>query len=291
MNLVPKNLSRLGYRSLLKFNAKSPTILVIAGVVGLGATAVLASRASRKVDPIIDKHKKARAEIGIIANDRARQLELGHLYRKTGVELGKLYGPTLFVGMTSAISVLGGHNILRGRQIATMAAYSGLIEQFSGYRKRVAQTLGDDVERGLYEGARGEWEEDPEHRGEYKLQPKYDVDNQSYLRPWFDQTNYNWTRDALSNYLFLKGVQSHMNNLLQIRGHVFLNEVFDALAMPRCKEGQVQGWLYNSPKGDNIVDFGFMTSNDPQTVAFRNHVENIVKLNFNVDEGIIWNLI
>jgi Family of unknown function (DUF6353) len=292
MTFIPKSLTRLSGRTLLKLNAGSPTILVVAGVVGLGATAVLASKASRKIDPILDHHKQARAEIGYnVKGNRVQQKKVAYLYLETGGDLLKLYGPTLFVGTCSTVAILGGHNILRSRQLATMAAYSGLVEQFKSYRKRVADTWGEDVEKGIYEGARGEYIEDPDHKGEYKLVPKFDPDlEQSYLRPWFDEANTNWTRDPLANYLFLKGVQSHMNNLLQIRGHVFLNDVYDALRMERCREGAIAGWVWNSDRGDNYVDFGFMTSIDPHTVAFRNRAEKTVRLNFNID-GTIWDQI
>jgi hypothetical protein len=293
MNLVPKSVSRLGGRTLLKLNAGSPTILVVAGVVGLGATAVLAAKATRRIDPILDEHKQARAAIGYgdVEYKKSHQKEIVRLYGHTSFELTKLYGPTLFVGTTSAVAVLGGHRILRTRHIATMAAYSGLMEQFNAYRKRIAQTLGEDMERSIYQGARGEYQE-TEIKGEYKLAPKYDNDGlpASYLTPWFDETNVHWSRDPVHNYLFLKGVQQHANNMLRIRGHVFLNDVLDDLRIPRRPEGAVTGWLYNSETGDNYIDFGFMTGDDPHTVAFRNGVEKTVRLNFNID-GPIWNLI
>lgn len=291
-NLVPKSITRMGGRTLLKLNASSPTILVVSGVVGLGATAVLAARATRHIDPIIEEHQKARAFVDErpYVNKRERQRSLMHLYTKTAFEFTKLYGPTLFVGTASAVSVLGGHKILRGRQIATMAAYSGLLEQFNGYRQRVVKTLGEDMERQIYEGANGEYVEDPDHKGEYKLKPKFGELNQdSYLRPWFDERNVNWTRDPQANYFFLKSVQTHMNNLLHIRGHVFLNDVYDALKLERTSEGAILGWVFGGGK-DDFVDFGFMTGSDPQTVAFRNGVERNVQLNFNVD-GVIWDLI
>lgn len=288
MNILPKTVTRLGYRTALKLNASSPTLLVVAGVVGLGATAVLAARATRNIDPILEKHKEVRAEIGYIGNNRGRQKDLATLYMATGVELSKLYGPTLFVGGASALAVLGGHNILRQRQIATLAAYSGLFEQFQSYRGRVARTLGADVERGIYNGAHGEWTEDENHKGEYKLLPKWeDSDPDNYLRPWFDESNPNWKHDPQAVYLFLKGVQQHMNNRLQVRGHVFLNEVFDALGMPRQPEGQIAGWIWNTKEGDNMVDFGFMTGMDPDTVAFREGKTSDVRLNFNID-GSVW---
>jgi hypothetical protein len=167
MKYLPNSVSRAGYKTALKLSAKSPTILVVAGVVGLGATAFLAAKATRKLDPILDDHSKMRIMIEetVYETDKERQRALAKLYTGTTVELGKLYGPTVFVGATSAIAVLGGHKIIRGRQIATMAAYSGLMDQFRSYRGRVARTIGEDLERNIFEGAHGEWVEDPRSQG------------------------------------------------------------------------------------------------------------------------------
>jgi hypothetical protein len=297
MKYVPVSLSRFAGRSLLKANAASPTILVVAGVVGLGATAVMAAKATRKIDPVLDKHKKDRVLISntLYTNNRERQQALLHLYTGTATNLTKIYGPTLAVGSISAASVLCGHKILRGRHIATMAAYSGLAEEFRSYRRRVAQTWGEEAEKDIHNGAHGEWEEDPDHKGEYKLKPKFGEIPESYLRPFFDEVNPNFTKDPVANYLFLKGVQAHMNHRLEAFGHVFLNDVYDALGMPRCREGAVAGWLHkpNDPnhKGDNFVDFGFMSSRDPQAIAFRNGEERAVRLNFNIDPDVIFDQI
>lgn len=245
MNLVPKSVSRLASRSMLKLNANSPTILVVTGVVGLGATAIMAAKATRRLDPILEDHDKARAEVSGASyrSERDEQKAITKVYAGTALELTKLYGPTMFVGTLSAASILTGHRILKGRHAATMLAYSGLMEQFMEYRKRVAHTFGEDREKEIYDGARMEWEEDPNHKGEYKLNAKYDDDKQAgtYLRPWFDETNVNWTTNPESNYMFLKGVQSHMNNMLEVRGHVFLNDVYDAMRMERRPEGAVCG--------------------------------------------------
>lgn len=290
MKFVPKNISRLGGRAALKLSASSPTIMVVAGVVGLGATAVLAAKASRQMDPIIEEHQKSRTTISetVYETKRGEQKALVRLYGNTTKELSRLYGPTLVVGTLSTASVLYGHKILHGRHVASIAAYTGLMEQFQAYRGRVAKTLGPAVERGIYEGAHGEWQEDPDHKGEHKLGPKFDpeLSADSYLRPWFDETNVNWTKDPIANYQFLKGVQTHMNNMLVARGHVFLNDVYDALRIPRTNEGQVAGWVWNSGVGDNFIDFGFMSSIDPHTVAFKNGMEQSVRLNFNVQGNI-----
>jgi len=288
MKYIPDGVTRFGYRQLLKLNKNSPTILVVTGVVGLGATAVLAAKATRNLDPILGKHAKQRIDIASNATStRDEQKQLIKLYGSTAIEMGRLYGPALVVGTISAASVLHGHRILHGRHLATMAAYSGLMEQYQAYRARVSETVGPDMERSIHEGAIGRWEEDPDHKGEYKLKPTHTDLPASYLRPWFDETNQNFTRDPTANFLFLKGVQVHMNRLLQLRGHVFLFDVYDALGMPRPHESIVTGWLYDNPKGDGYIDFGFMSGTDPNTIAFRNGAEKTVQLNFNID-GVIW---
>lgn len=58
----------------------------------------------------------------------------------------------------------------------------------------------------------------------------------------FDGANPHFSNDGEINLMFLRSVQNHMNNLLQVRGHLFLNEVLDELSIPRTYEGQLLGW-------------------------------------------------
>lgn len=292
MKYVPKGLSRLGHRNILKLQKSSPTILVISGVVGFGVTAVLAAKATRKIDPIIEEHSKNRMAVEYDAVTKLEERRmLVSLYTDTSIKLAKLYGPTLVVGTLSTVSVLHGHRILHGRHLATMAAYSGLMDQYQSYRARVAETVGSELERDLHNGAVGQYVEDPEHPGEYKLKSKFNENKEpgSYLRPFFDESNRNWTTDPTSNRMFLTGIQNHMNNLLHVKGHVLLCDVYDALGMDRVPESIVTGWVMNG-EGDNFIDFGFMTEQTPEATMFRNGAERSVRLNFNID-GVIWNLI
>lgn len=284
MKFVPKPVSRFVGRSALKLSAKSPTILVVSGVIGLGASAVLAAKATRKIDPIIEAHTEDRETI-LTADlaPRDTQRELLNLYVRTGLKFGRVYGPAIFVGTASAVSVLGGHRILVGRHVASMAAYSGLFQEFNAYRKRVSETFGEEKERAIYSGATLEYVEDPNHKGEYKLEPKYPEKTSDYLRPWYDDKVPSFTKNALSNQSQLKGIQQHMNHTLQTRGHVFLNDVYDALGIPRVREGQKLGWFRDDNVGDGFIDFGFMSGMDPQTVAFRAGQVAEVQLNFNYD--------
>jgi hypothetical protein len=81
-----------------------------------------------------------------------------------------------------------------------------------------------------------------------------------------------------------------MNDLLISRGHMFLNEVYDALGLERTKAGSVVGWII-SHDGDNYVDFGIFTDKDARQYRdFVNGRSNAILLDFNVD-GVIYDKI
>lgn len=290
MKYVPKKVTRGGSRALLKVKAKSPTLLVVGGIVGFGVTTVLAVKATRNAEPVIDQHKKDRINLGTKASNQHHGRDLSRLYVGTGISLAKVYGPTLVVGAISTAAVLSGHNILQKRHVATMAAYSGLAEQFSGYRARVAKTLGAEAEKEIFSGAHGEWQDDPAHKGEQKRVMVYDRTDGDFLRPWMEEPNVEWTRDPTSNFLMLRGLQTMMNHRLEVYGHVFLQDVRDKLGLPRTPEAVVTGWIKDGD-GDGYIDFGILTSNDPNTIAFLNGEVNSIQLEFNVDDTPIWNQI
>lgn len=74
----------------------------------------------------------------------------------------------------------------------------------------------------------------------------YDINKSVVTREVFGPINRNWINDRWANELFLKGTQIYMNNRLQVKGHVFLNEVLDALGMERSSDGAICGWLKGS---------------------------------------------
>lgn len=44
------------------------------------------------------------------------------------------------------------------------------------------------------------------------------------------------------NHAFLLSMQSYARDVLQTRGHLFVNDLFDMLGFPRVQEGQIVGW-------------------------------------------------
>ena len=98
----------------------------------------------------------------------------------------------------------------------------------------------------------------------------------------FDENSAGWDRSREGNIYFLKLTQDYLNDLLKHRGHLFLNEVYDRLGIPRRAIGQCVGWIYNenNPNGDNFVDLGIFNERN-------NNNENVFILDPNVDGYIL----
>ena len=98
----------------------------------------------------------------------------------------------------------------------------------------------------------------------------------------FDENSTCWDRSREWNICFLKLTQDYFNDLLKHRGHLFLNEVYDRLGIPRRAIGQCVGWIYdeNNPNGDNFVDLDIFNERN-------NNDENVFILDPNVDGYIL----
>lgn len=102
----------------------------------------------------------------------------------------------------------------------------------------------------------------------------------------FDETCTGWTRDSELNKYFLLRQQDYANEKLKQQGHLFLNEVYDMLGIPRTRAGQIVGWVYDEEHldGDSYVDFGLFKPNNRH---FINGRETTVVLDFNVYGNIL----
>lgn len=81
----------------------------------------------------------------------------------------------------------------------------------------------------------------------------------------FDETNVNWVdKQPEYNHIFLRGVLNHANNLLQVRGHIFLNDVFDLLGAPRTRDGALAGWC-----DEKYINYSVHQRNNYFYIAFK----------------------
>lgn len=303
---ITKNVTRAFGKAKLQLKKHSPEILVISGVVGTVAAGVMACKATTKASDILEEMHESMDQIHKV-NEMAEENEnisydendlkkdTTMVYIQTGVKFAKLYGPSLAVGILSITSILVGHNILRKRNLALAAAYTTVSNSFKAYRGRVADRFGDDVEYQLRHGIKAEEVEETvvdENGNETTVKNTVNVIDPNQVSDFariFDDGNIGWEKDSEHNLAFLKMQQNYANDILQTRGYLFLNEVYDMLGFNRTKAGQVVGWYYDekNPTGDNFVDFGIYRGESPAVRAFVNGDERSILLDFNVDGEIL----
>lgn len=302
----------VGGRSSLILQKASPEFLMWTGIAGVVGAGVWACVATTKFNAVAERHLSTLDQINTVwekiedgtipakeYSETDKKKDIIITYRTTGIELLKLYGPPIGLGILSIGLIVGSNKILKDRNIALMAAYKIVDEGFKSYRARVVEEHGEEVDYAYKNGLRPEVYTDTEvdKDGKKKKITKtrylgpYEADPNGYSQyaRWFDESCREWSKTPEYNLMYLKAQQNHFNNLLQTRGHVFLNEVYDALGIPRTKAGAVVGWAITKT-GDNYVDFGIFNGQNSTTRAFVNGDERTILLDFNVD-GVIYDLI
>lgn len=298
------------------FNVKkhSPEILAVTGTIGVVASAVMACRATTKLNDILEDSKE---DIDLIHEksedidfcekhdytEEDTKKDLLIVYAQTGIKMVKLYGPSIALGTLSLGCLLQSSNILRKRNVALAAAYATVDKGFKQYRGRVVERFGDAVDRELRYNIKAKEVEEivvDENGNETVVKKTINVVNQEDISEFgreFSQYTVNrkgktilnpyWQPDNDYNLVFLKKQEQYANQILRSKGYLILNDVYDMLGLPPTKEGHIIGWIYcedeANPMGDNYVDFG-LNNND---VLFSDDDESSLVLDFNVD-GSIW---
>ena len=295
------NVSKVTGRTGLKVKKYSPEILVGVGIVGMVATTVLACKSTIKAVDIIDETKETLEKINTVHENNLENYteedyrkDMAITYIQTGVKLLKVYWMPITTGVVSIGCIFGSTRILRARNIAIGAAYKTLQKAFDDYRNRVINEFGKEKDEKFRYGIEEktikveEIGEDGKKKKVKASQEMIDVNKISEYAKFFDSSSKYWAKMPEQNLLFLKGKQNYFNDLLRTRGHVFLNEVYDALDIDHTMCGAVTGWILNE-NGDGFVDFGIFNGEEANR-RFVNGLENCILLDFNVD-GVIYDLI
>jgi len=294
--------SRLSGRGLLIAKKYSPEILTGAGILGLLASGVLASRATLKLDETLLRaedrvelnrelkrisDESEQDENSISEHDHKRAMT--KVYFENTADMVKLYGPSVTLAVASTISILGGQHIIRQRNVALVAAYKTLESSFAKYRERVVEELGLDKDFAFANGIR-EVEVLNEETGKTETVHEWDEYGISPYAKIFERGNPNWQGAGPDfNMAYLKGIQNQFNDKLRMRGHVYLNEVYSALGFEHTKEGAIIGWVTGG-EGDDYIDFGISEEHLKRAHKLLDGSPNTFLLDFNVD-GVMWDKI
>ena len=291
-------------RSMLVARKYSPDVLTYAGVVGVIGATVLACHATTNLRPIIveahdkleDKHDlnlEIEAESGQTQADRIEHARnVAAIYAQTAVQIAKLYAAPAILGSASIGCILGSHGIMKRRNAGLIAAYKALDEGFKRYRSRVVQEYGAEADKmyagGIHEDSFVNEEGEKNHK---RKVISFDEDGMPspYAR-FFDEYSTYWSKSPEINLMTIRCAQNHANEKLRANGHVFLNEVYDSLGIPRSQAGALCGWVLNSRNGDQVIDFGLYDLKSNAAREFVNGYERSILLDFNVD-GPIYDLI
>ena len=296
---------RLVSKAGLQIKKHSPEIFMVAGIAGTVASTVMACKATTKLNDILDETKKtvdvihSGMENGNINNVEYTQedgkKDLTITYTQTGIKLAKLYGPSVILGTLSIASIVNGHRILKKRNVALAAAYAVVDNGFKNYRKNVVERFGEAIDKELRYNIKAQEIETEvvDKKGNVKTQTEVvnvATEISDYAR-FFDEGCSAYEKDAEYNLMFLRRQQDYANDMLRSKGHLFLNEVYDMLGIPRSRTGAIAGWIYDEkhPIGDNYVDFGIYENREANR-RFINGQEYNILLDFNCD-GIIYDKI
>ena len=280
--------TRLAGRAGLVLSKHAPTILTAAGTAGFIGTTVLASKATLKVEETVAEEtallvKVHEAQEAGKLSDKDATHDKVVLYSRMTTKLAKLYAPAIILGAASITSLATGHGIMLKRNASLAAAYAAVDQAFKTYKKKVESKFGKDA---VLEALSSVAEEDLTS-DEMTVESVAAVNDVSPYGVIFDDTNINWSADEDLAMLHLKCQQQYANDILNTRGHIFLNEVYKMLGFPHTPAGAVTGWVKGN--GDDFVDFNIF---DGMFEGEDQNGRTVTKwaLDFNVD-GVMYDKI
>lgn len=287
MKFIPNAVSRTIARQVLLGKKHSPVILFGAGIVGVVGTVVSASKATLKLEETLEetnrnvataKRLNEQKSEDYTEQDYAKDMTL--IYTRGAMAVCKLYAPAIGLGCLSVAALTGSHVILTNRNAALVGAYAALEKGFKEYRERVEKEFGPEKEREVRTD--GSTVKTKDETGKKVTTTHAGPDGASIYARFFDELCPPWQRTPEYNMVFLRAQQAYFNDRLLVKGHVFLNEVYDALGIERSKAGQIVGWVV-SDEGDNFIDFGIYDNDRESARNFVNGREGAILLDFNVD--------
>lgn len=295
----------------------SPTLLVITGVIASVGAAVGIGIASTKLSPIVEEAKESLDVIHKCTEDPEHKEDYTEqdikrdttiVYARATKEVVKLYSIPVSLGVLSLVSFLASYGILKKRNAAVTAAYVALDEGYKKYRARIINRFGEDVERRIRYGLKVEEieEEIIDENGEKKVvkktievpddrDPSVVVTNEgvfavegdttpSIYARYFDASSEYYENDPNYNKTLIMDVQHYLNKVLPKRRYIFLNEAYERLGIPKTREGQAVGWVWDKNGGDNQINFGIFDIYKPDNRDFVNGYTPYILLDFNVKE-------
>lgn len=300
MKINTKTLRKSFKKAQLTVRKHSPEILMVAGVIGTVAGAVMACKETLELEDVLDECKQEKMELeeqyamceeyseDVLKKDQVK------LTIKQVAKIVKLYAPSVIMEATSIGVIFASNDIMRKRNASMAAAYATLNSMYKRYRQNVIESYGEEVDKDMRFGVKHEKVTEIDEDGnKVKVDARIvDLDNTALAISDYSRFFQMGCKgfDASSgryNLLYLKGIQAMFNNKLIADGYVMLNDVYRELGFDTIPEGWSIGWVYDeaNPIGDNYIDFGLYEARNKNQRAV-NDWEPVILMDFNVDGNL-----
>ena len=300
MKINTKTLRKSFKKAQLTVRKHSPEILMVAGVIGTVAGAVMACKETLELGDVLDECKQEKMELEEQYamceeySEDALKKDQVKLTIKQAAKIVKLYAPSVIMEVTSIGVIFASNDIMRKRNASMAAAYATLNSMYKRYRQNVIESYGEEVDKDMRFGAKHEKVTEIDEDGnKVKIDARIvDLDNTALAISDYSRFFQMGCKgfDASSgryNLLYLKGIQAMFNNKLIADGYVMLNDVYRELGFDTIPEGWSIGWVYDesNPIGDNYIDFGLYEARNKNQRAV-NDWEPVILMDFNVDGNL-----
>lgn len=237
----------------------SPLILTVTGVIGIGATAVLAYKSRSRVEAIIEEVEETRKDeecINELIDLRDRfgedvESELSYLQENyvpvnKALVIRDLAGAValpVITGVASLACVTLSWYIMNNRLLTVSGALATATAEHVYYKRKVADRFGEEVERELSTPVHKVEAEYTDEKGKKKTGEVNVKDTLESLEGrWFDESMEYTADDFSYNKAFVEAVAEKLGVQFMNRGSLTLNQVYDALGFPRSRAGALMGW-------------------------------------------------
>lgn len=300
MKINTKTLRKSFKKAQLTVRKHSPEILMVAGVIGTVAGAVMACKETLELEDVLDECKQEKMELEEQYamceeySEDALKKDQVKLTIKQVAKIVKLYAPSVIMEATSIGVIFASNDIMRKRNASMAAAYATLNSMYKRYRQNVIESYGEEVDKDMRFGVKHEKVTEIDEDGnKVKIDARIvDLDNTALAISDYSRFFQAGCKgfDASSgryNLLYLKGIQAMFNNKLIADGYVMLNDVYRELGFDTIPEGWSIGWVYDeeNPIGDNYIDFGLYEARNKNQRAV-NDWEPVILMDFNVDGNL-----
>lgn len=226
-------------QSQLFIKRNAPTILTVAGGVGVVTTSVMAAKATPKAVRLLEEAKEEKG---------------AELTKREKVKIaGPVYIPTIIMGAGTLACIFGANILNKRHQAALVSAYAMLDSSYKEYRQKLKELYGEEAHEKIVDAIAIEKAEDIYVRNAYMCGTCDLTSDDSCSDPvlFYDEHSGRFFESTIEQVI---NAEYHLNRNYILRGYSFLNEFYEFLGIEETEYGSVLGWT-PTDDGEYWIEF------------------------------------